>query len=113
MLKLMRDHVPVPAPTPRGGNVMGKDEVNKLVQEALAATHEENAERNAQVILHPFGLKEYACCFFLISCVCPQVQSLITEVQNIIGQTREVGTQCRELTDKASLAIDPNPIVII
>ena len=51
VLKLMRDHVPVPAPTPRGGNVMmGKDEVNKLVQEALAATHEENAERNAQVI---------------------------------------------------------------
>ena len=31
-----------------------------------------------------------------------QVQSLITEVQNIIGQTREVGTQCRELTDKVS-----------
>ena len=51
VLKLMRDHVPVPAPTPRGGNgMMGKDEVNKLVQEALAATHEENAERNAQVI---------------------------------------------------------------
>ena len=49
-LKLMRDHVPVPTPTPRGGNGIGKDEVNKLVQEALAATHEENAERNAQVI---------------------------------------------------------------
>ena len=50
VLKLMRDHVPAPTPTPRGGNLMGKDEVNKLVQEALAATHEENAERNAQVI---------------------------------------------------------------
>ena len=50
VLKLVRDHVPVPAPTPRGGNGLGKDEVNKLVQEALAATHEENAERNAQVI---------------------------------------------------------------
>ena len=50
VLKLMRDHVPAPAPTPRGGNGLGKDEVNKLVQEALAATHEENAERNAQVI---------------------------------------------------------------
>ena len=38
---------------------------------------------------------------------------MITEVQNIIGQTREVGTQCRELTDKASLVINPNLIVII
>merc|ERR1719225_684438 len=63
----------MPPPTPRG---VGKEEVNKAVQEALAATKEENIERNAQV------------------------QSLITEVQNIIGQTREVGTQCRELTDK-------------
>lgn len=35
-----------PNPTPRG---IGKDEVSKLVQEALAATQEENAERNAQV----------------------------------------------------------------
>ena len=131
MLKLMRDHVPAPAPTPRGGTGLGKDEVNKLVQEALAATHEENAERNAQVIgsgrsanfatvwtqilpiFHFFGLKEYSSFFFLISCVCPKVQSLITEVQNIIGQTREVGTQCRELTDKASLVINPNLIVII
>merc|ERR1719150_1693464 len=66
-------NVKSPNPTPKG---IGKEEVNKAVQEALAATHEENAERNAQV------------------------QSLITEVQNIIGQTREVGTQCRELTDK-------------
>ena len=50
VLKLMRDHVPAPTPNPRGGNgMLGKDEVNKLVQEALAATHEENAERNAQV----------------------------------------------------------------
>ena len=36
----------MPPPTPRG---IGKDEVNKAVQEALAGTQEENAERNAQV----------------------------------------------------------------
>ena len=28
------------------------------------------------------------------------MESLITEVQNIIGQTRETGAQCRELGDK-------------
>ena len=35
-----------------------------------------------------------------------QVESLITEVQNIIGQTRETGAQCRELGDKVKKA-DP------
>ena len=39
-------NVKSPNPTPRG---IGKEEVNKAVQEALAATQEENVERNAQV----------------------------------------------------------------
>ena len=76
MLKLMRDHVPVPTPTPRGGNGIGKEEVNKLVQEALAATHEENAERNAQVIgggrsanFAPVWTQRI-CYFFLINLMC-------------------------------------------
>ena len=46
VLRLVKEHVPMPNPTPRG---IGKEEVNKAVQEALAATQEENAERNAQV----------------------------------------------------------------
>ena len=76
MLKLMRDHVPVPAPTPRGGNGIGKEEVNKLVQEALAATHEENAERNAQVVgdsrsanFAPVGTQRI-CWLFLFNLMC-------------------------------------------
>ena len=73
VVRLVRESQPAVSPAPRGP---GREEVARMVQEALAATQEGNAERNAQV------------------------QSLITEVQNIIGQTREVGTQCRELTDK-------------
>ena len=83
-------NVKSPNPTPRG---IGKEEVNKAVQEALAATKEENIERNAQVAATICGITTFDS---------NQVQSLITEVQNIIGQTREVGTQCRELTDKVS-----------
>ena len=88
-------NVKSPNPTPRG---IGKEEVNKAVQEALAATQEENVERNAQVTATTY----VALTPFITTFYPNQVQSLITEVQNIIGQTREVGTQCRELTDKVS-----------
>ena len=47
VMRLVKDQMPIPNPTPRG---IGKEEVNKLVQEALAATQDENVERNAQVI---------------------------------------------------------------
>ena len=97
-MRLMKEQMPIPNPTPRG---IGKEEVNKLVQEALAATQDENAERNAQVIA------KYGKARFITTSDSTQVQSLITEVQNIIGQTREVGTQCRELTDKVG-SLDPS-----
>ena len=47
MMRLLKEQMAIPNPTSRG---IGKEEVNKLVQEALAGTQEENAERNAQVI---------------------------------------------------------------
>jgi hypothetical protein len=83
-------------------------QVSRLVQDALAATKEGSAERNAQVRPRHHALQ----CFSSRSCltVTVQVQSLITEVQNIIGQTREVGAQCRELTDKVGPLNPINPI---
>ena len=92
-------NVKSPNPTPRG---IGKEEVNKAVQEALAATQEENVERNAQVTATTYDMWHWRGTPFITTFYPNQVQSLITEVQNIIGQTREVGTQCRELTDKVS-----------
>ena len=47
VMRLLKEQMAIPNPTSRG---IGKEEVNKLVQDALAGTQEENAERNAQVL---------------------------------------------------------------
>merc|ERR1711892_1649664 len=75
VFRIVRENVPAAA-APATGNEVSKEEVTRIVRENLQQSEDNNLEKNAQV------------------------QSLITEVQNIIGQMREQGMQFRELTEK-------------
>jgi len=75
VFRIVRENVPAAA-APATGNEVSREEVTRIVRENLQQSEDNNLEKNAQV------------------------QSLITEVQNIIGQMRELGMQFRELTEK-------------